>query len=316
MSQPTSSAVHVDAILTQMSVAYIQSDGMFVANKVFPVIPVDKKTDKYFTYTKNDWFRDEAKLRVGGTESAGSGYGLSTATYSCDTFAFHKDVDDETRNNADAPLDMERDATMFVTQKLLLRQEIQWAADNFTTSVWGTDSTPGTLWSDYTASDPIGDIRTGSRTILANTGFLPNTMVLGYDVYIKLLDHPDLVDRIKYSGQKTVTLADMAALFEVDRILVAKAIKAINVENETAAYSFVHGKHALLCYVAPNPGILTPSAGYTFQWKGVSGGLGATVGVKNFRIEQIESTRIEGQVSLDNKVVASDLGYFFNGAVS
>jgi len=73
MSQPTSNDVHVDAILTNISVAYIQEQSAYIASQVFPIIPVEKQSDKYFTYAKGDWFRDEAQLRAPATESAGSG---------------------------------------------------------------------------------------------------------------------------------------------------------------------------------------------------------------------------------------------------
>lgn len=318
--QPTPNQVHVNRILTNASVAYIQNHNNFIATKVFPVLPVDKQTDSYFVYTKNDWFRDEAQQRAPGTESAGSGYGLSTASYSCDVFAFHKDVDNQTLNNADAPLNMERDATEFVTQKLLLRQEKQWAADYFVTGVWGTSTTPSNLWSDYTSSDPITDIETGKRTVLANTGFLPNTLTLGYDVWIKLKNHPDLMQRIQYGGgpgnPAIVTQQTLAAVFGVERVLVAMATNATNVEGETAAYAFIQGKHALLTYSPPSPSLLTPSAGYTFQWKGVSEGLGETVGIKQIPMPWLDSQRHEGQVAFDNKLVATDLGYALISVVS
>src|SRR5262249_48040500 len=110
----------------------------------------------------------------------------------------------------------------------------------------------------------------------------------------------------------------LAKIFGVDQVLVAKAIKATNVEGETAAYSFTHGKHALLCYTAPNPGILTPSAGYTFMWRGVSIGLGTDVAISRIPMPWLGAgtERVEGQIAFDNKVVATDLGYFFNGAVA
>ena len=139
MPQPHINSVHVDAILTNISVAYLQNQDNFIADKVFPVIPVDKKSDKYFLYTKNDWFRDEAQRRAPGTESAGGGYNLSTATYSTDVYAFHKDVDDQTVANADAPLNPLREATEFVTRRLLLRRELQFVTDFFTTGVWADD---------------------------------------------------------------------------------------------------------------------------------------------------------------------------------
>jgi hypothetical protein len=325
MPQPTISNVHIDAILTNISVAYQQSQSNFIAQQVFPIVPVDKKSNKYFTYTKNDWFRDEAQRRAPGTESAGSGYNLSTDSYSCDVFGFHKDIDDQTRANSDNPLNPDREATDFVTSRMLLRQEIQFVTDFFGTGIWGTDvagvsSSPSSgqfyQWSDYTNSDPIEDIEAGKESILSTTGFMPNTLVLGYQVMRKLRNHPDIVDRYKYTSAQAITEDMIARLFGVDRILVAKAVKATNNEGQTGAYSFAYGKAALLCHVAPNPGLMTPSAGYTFAWTGVSGGIGTTIGVSKFRMEQLKSDRVEAEFAFDNKVVGSDLGYFFGTAVA
>lgn len=323
MPQPTQSAVHVDAVLTNISVAYIQQQDHFIAGKVFPIVPVQKQTDIYYTYAKNDWFRDEMQRRADSTESAGSGYGLSTDSYRCDVWALHKDIGYQTRANTDSPLNPDRDATQFLTQRGLLRQEIQWVTDYFTTSVWTTDKAGGanggggdfTYWSDYTNSDPINDIEAGKETILSTTGFLPNTLTMGYQVFRKLKYHPDLVDRFKYTSPDQITEQMMAAFFDLDNVYVAKAIKATNVEGETAAYSFTHGKHALLSYVNPNPGLLAPSAGYMFAWNGVSQGLGTNIGISRFYMPQIKSDRIEIELAFDNKKVAADLGYFFNGAV-
>ncbi len=325
MPQPNINSVHVDAILTNISVAYLQKADNFIADKVFPVVPVDKKSDKYFVYTKNDWFRDEAQRRADGTESAGSGYNLTTGTYSADVFAFHKDVGDQTVANADAPLNPLREATEFVTNRMLLRKEIQFVSDFFTTGVWADDVTgvsgaPSSgqtkQWSDYTSSDPIDDIEEAKSEILGNTGMAPNTLVLGYEVFRQLKNHPDLVDRIKYTSSQTITEDMLARMFDLDRVLVARAVKATNNEGAAEAYGFAYGKAALLAHVAPSPGLLTPSAGYTFSWTGVSGGIGSTIGVSSFRMESLKAERVEAEMAFDNKVISSDLGYFWNTIVA
>ena len=316
MPQPTQSQVHVDAILTNISVAYMQKAENFIANKIFPIVPVDKQSDKFFKYTKNDWFRDEAQLRADATESAGGGYNLTTDSYSADVWAFHKDIGDQTRANADAPINVDREATEFVTSRLLLKMETQFVSTYFTSGVWGTDNTPTNLWSDYTNSDPLNDVEDAKRQILATTGFEPNTLVLGYDVFKELKNHPDLVDRIKYTSSNVITTEMIARMFDVERVLVSKSVKATNNEGGSAAYDFTAGKNALLCYSAPSPGLLQPSAGYVMSWTGVSGGLGQTIGASRFRMESVKADRIEGEMAFDMKVVASDLGYFFAAVVS
>lgn len=207
----------------------------------------------------------------------------------------------------------------------MLRRELQWVSDFFGTGVWADDVTgvsgaPSSgqtkQWNDYTSSDPISDIETGKAEILSNTGMEANTLVLGYDVFKALKNHPDLVDRIKYTSSQTITTDMLAAMFDIPRVMVAKAVKATNAEGAAEAYGFAHGKKALLCHVAPQPGLLTPSAGYTFAWTGVSGGLGATIGTSQFRMESIKSDRVEAEMAFDNKVISADLGYFWNTIVA
>ena len=325
MPQPTSSQVHVDAILTNISVAYLQRAENFIADKVFPIVPVDKQSDKYFVYSKNDWLRDEAQVRTDGTESVGSGYNITTDTYYADVYAIHKDIGDQTRANSDAPINVDREAAEFVTHRLLTRREIQFNNDFMTTNVWSQDITGVTAspttnqtvqWSDFTNSDPIEDIEAGKAGILSTTGLEANTLVLGYDVFRKLKNHPDLVDRIKYTSSQTITEDMLARMFDIERVLVSKGIKATNAEGATGAYSFTTGKSALLCHVAPSPGLLTPSAGYTFSWTGVSQGLGLTIGTSSFRLESLRATRVEAELAFDNKVVSSDLGYFWTSIVA
>jgi hypothetical protein len=325
MPQPTRTQVHVDAPLTDISVAYVQDLKQYVASQVFPVVPVDKASNKFFKYTKNDWFRDEAKPRGDSEESAGSGYGLTTDNYVASVYAFHKDISDFVRQNSDTPLDADRDATMFVTQRLMQRLEVQWAGDYFKTGVWGTDvtgvaSSPSASqfiqWSDFTASDPRNDIDAGKEGILNVTGFVPNTLLLGYQVFRKLIRHPDVTDQFKYTSSESISEAMLAQFLGIDRVIVAKSVVASNKEGQTDSFAFNFGKSALLCYSNPKPGILQPSAGYVFAWTGVSDGLGQTLGISRIRMENLKSDRIEGQIAFADKVVSSDLGYFFATAVA
>ena len=321
MPQPTATQVHVNRPLTNISIAFIQQAKNFVAARVFPSVPVDKQSDSYFVYTKADWFRDEARKRGDSTESAGSGYDIGTTTYNCDVFAFHKDVGDQVQANSDSPLDPLRDAAVFVIQRMLLRKEIQWATDFMVSGSWDTNktgTTDFTKWSTYAGSDPITDIETGKATILQNTGYLPNTLVLGYTTFRYLKNHPLLVDRFKHTTPNVLTTELMAGIFDIERVLVCMAVKNTGNENEAASYSFVQtGADALLCYVNPTPSPRAPSAGYCFEWKGVSDGLGETVATRSFNMPQLgkRHQRVESELAFDNKVVASAMGYYFTTAV-
>lgn len=313
--QPGRGDVHVDSALTNISVAFMQDASQFIADQVFPQVPVTHRSDSYFTYDRDDTRRDEVKPRAPGAESAGGGFNMSTDTYSCDTFAFHKDVDDHTRANADPAIDVDEDATRFVTQQFLIQREVRWASEFFATGVWTNESTPTTLWDDG-ASDPEADVDAAKTAILLSTGYEPNTFVVSWQVHQALKKHPLVLDRYKHTSSDSITIAMLAKFFEVDRYIISKASYNTAAEGLTAVNAFIAGKHALLCYVAPAPGLLTPSAGYTFVWSGFTGASSVGVRIKNFRLERNASDRIEGEFAYDNKVVSADLGYFFLSAVS
>ena len=143
MPQPTHSEQHVDEILTNVSTAYLQAQSNFIATKAFPVVPVAKQSDKYYTYTKAQFFSDDVQRRGDAVESAGSGYALSTDSYFADVWGLHKDVGHLTMSNFDAPLDPLRDASEFVTQQFLQRMERQWVTDYFATGITVCNSSTG-----------------------------------------------------------------------------------------------------------------------------------------------------------------------------
>jgi hypothetical protein len=319
MPSPGFASQHIDAVLSNLSIAYIQSQDVFIATKVFPRIPVDKASAQYFKYNQEDWLRDEAQKRADATESVGSGYNLSTDTYNCEVYAIHKDVGDQAVANATSPLEPIRDATNFVASRLLLRQEIDFANKYFKAGVWANDYTGVSgaptgnqfrQWSDYVNSTPLVDVEVMKESILAKTGFMPNTLVIGRAVFNALKNHPTIIDRVKYTGRDIPTTQLLAALFDVDRVLVATSLVNTAAEGQTKSVAYNFGKGALLTYSAPSPGLLTPSAGYTFVWNGVSDGAGLAVGTVQFRMDELRAVRIESQMAWDNKVTGSDLGAF------
>ena len=123
--QPSRSDVHpVDVPLSNISLMYMQEAEGFVADRAFPVNPVSKQSDRFFIYDKGDFTRDEMEQRAPSTESAGGNYKISTSTYSAQVWALHRDVDNQVRANADSPLQLDREAAIWLAQKALLRKEI------------------------------------------------------------------------------------------------------------------------------------------------------------------------------------------------
>jgi hypothetical protein len=59
MPNPTISDLHVNAPLTDVSVAYMQDQSAFIAAKVFPNVPVKMKSNLYYKYNQEDFMTSQ-----------------------------------------------------------------------------------------------------------------------------------------------------------------------------------------------------------------------------------------------------------------
>jgi hypothetical protein len=329
--QPTPNSVYIDPLLSEMAVAFMQDAAQFISGKVFPAVPVQYQTGKYDYYDRDAWYSIRAKPRAPGEESAGGGYTLEQKTYAIIPYAIHSDLDGQTAANAMPPEDPRRNKTRWCTAQLLLLKEKLWSDGFFTAGVWGTDMTgvsgtsptagQFTQWSNHTSSTPIEDVETQVTAMEQLTGYAPNTMVIGRQTWAGLKNHPQFIDRIKYTQRGILTEELLAAVFGLDQVLVSRATVDTVPESNAipptgASYSFLMGKGALLCYSAPAPSIEMPSAGYHFTWTGYLGASAAGSVVYEIPAPLRKATRIEGELAVSPTIVAKDLGCFFASAVA
>ena len=315
MAQPTHSEIQaIDPVLTNLLVGYMQAQDRFVASKVFPVVPLDKQSGTYYAFTKKYWFLDQLKSRAPGGQFARSGYGVETASATANLWGLEHAIADEARANNQMPMALEQAGLQWLAQQSLIRKERAFSADFMKTSVWGTDDNNSTTdWDDFTNGDPVNDVLTARRTISNNTGFDGNTMVLGYIVHQALVNHPDLIDRVKYVQAASLANVEgaLAAAFGVSNYIVGKASYNSANEGQSFSASAIIDDDCLVTYVTPTPGIMTASAGYTFAWDG--GGGAGSVGM--YRDQSVKSDILQHSEAWDQKAVATDLGYFFADVV-
>lgn len=311
--QPSRTQVHIDSALTTFGTAYLENQKRFIAERVFGKIRVNKQTGKYWVIDKDFWMRTDAGARGPGAESMGSGYKVSNAGYACDVFALHTMVDEQTRMNADAPLNLDQQAVQFVTNSLALKREKDFVAAFIGASNWSTTSTPSPTWNDVT-STPIEDIRGQYSVILEKTGYAPNTIVCGMECFVSLVDHPDIVDRIKYAagpGSPAVVSENaLAALFGVERFFVHSATNNTAAEGATGVYDYLgnSGKNLLLAYADTNPGWGAATAAVMMEWMPLE--------ISRWYKDDNRADKIEGQMAYDFVETGDDLAVEFTSATA
>jgi hypothetical protein len=322
----TPSAVHIDQPLSNLTLAYVQEQTNFVADKVFPVVGVQRQSDKYYIYDRANMNRSgDVKKLAPRTEVNRIGMAVSNSAYYADVYGIGMDFDEQTIANEDAMLEIRAAGAQTLINRVLIEREEQFASTFFNAGVWTTDVTPANLWSDYTNSTPISDVTNGSRTMqLSSGGFKPNTMVVGKEVRDILINHPDILARLNggstINNPALITDGKLAEIFGVENFFVMEAVKNGAVEGLAESNAFIGGKNALLVHTPRASGLMTPAAGLTFAWNNIPNVNNLGITVESFSDDALKrqqvAEHIQVKMAYDMKVVGADLGYFFSAVVA
>lgn len=323
MAQPAN--VHVSVPLTNLSIAHLQDLARFFqARTIFPVVPSNHKSDLYYKISAAETSRDQMAKRAPGAEAATVGWSYTTEQFRADPHALRHDIPDQIRSDADPAIRLDSDATMILTEQAMIREEKNWTDTYMVTGVWSSETTlSGADQWDETTSNPIADLLSLMTQVHLKSRRRPNTLAIPQDVWDVLKDNEDFLDRVKYGqspeGVATVKGSDLAAILELDRVVVMGGV--VNTAEEVAPENpqpdtpeFMGTKNVWLGYVAPSPGLMTPSAGYTFTWRNFLGDASG-LQIKQYRDEKTECDIVEAASAWDQKLVSADCGALIIDAI-
>jgi len=246
-------------------------------------------------------------------------------------------LDDRLPANADDPLQPDMRATEFLEERALIGMDAEWCKEYFQPSEWatswegvsGTASEGGKTFTQFNGNgeasektEPILFVGNRCDEMNETTSRRPNTLVLGAKAYTGLRNNKEVVERVKFIAQKEPALVGrraLAAAFEVDKILVARAVYNSAQEGAEAKLQFIaNPKSMLLAYAPDGPSIDTPSAGYTFAWNSLIPGVGDTTAgvIYSGRDQKAFTDWYAIRAAYDIQKTATDLGMFFSKVVA
>jgi len=313
MTNPAGKDIYdASAPLTDILTAYFQEDDDFVSHKVFPNVVVPRQEGIYYEISKSDFFRDGAQLRESGTPVATGDYDVTSSTYACKRYDYGKLVNLEDKKNVQSPLDLKKQAMLYLSMKLKIKREVLWNKKYFSTGLWTTDVEGNgvnfTSWSESTAT-PVKDVMDWKRTIKQLTGFKPNKIVFTSDVWDAFRTHANVTSMLSSNSVKIIDRATAAKLLELDEVLVSESIYNTAASGAVDALSFIQGtEKALLVYAAPRPMIMMPTAGYTFNWSLFASNNFGIAAKKMWYDQKTEVDTYEAAMTIDQKLVSADMG--------
>lgn len=326
---------HISAPLTDFSLGYHPTG--FVADQVFPVVPVKHRNDIYYKWDKPSAFRLERSdgygtVRADGARASEENFGASTDGYKAVEFAKEVSITDEERSNADIPLSLEQSRVRRAQDKILLDYELRIANTVTTSANYGGNNVVTnsgvTQWNNASFAS-IGTTGSGHSLIEAQLliainairqstgGLVPNYMVVPFAVAMVMRNDPGLIDLRKYTdniltGSITPELVNalIPPVYLGMKILVPRAIYTTTAEGEAmpAPPTDVWGKNVVLYYCSETPALDSLSFGYTFRsrpWQ-----------VKTFRDEFTDKTIYRPSFVQAEKLVTADCGYLIKNAIA
>jgi hypothetical protein len=304
---PTLGSVHQNTALTEVAIGW--KNPAFVLGGVAATVPVAKESDVYHQWNKEDFYRNEAEEVLPGDDAPRGGWKLDPAvSYQTACIKYAWPIPDRVRRNMDPAIASEVNAVRRCMDKIGLKKERTIAQALSTPGSWGSSKTlaAGTTWYRVTTSGyqgkPIEDIDALAETIQGKIGFEINTLAMNRITFRVLRRHPDILELVKYTGTAParVTLAALAELFEVPRILVCNAIYNSAGEGLAGVYAPVMDAALWMGYVSPRPAVDEPSAAYVFEVGGPS--------VRTWREDSKEQDVVEAQENFVFKITAADAG--------
>jgi hypothetical protein len=258
----------VDPILSTVARGYRQQN--LVGEALFPRVGVAVAGGQIIEFGKEAFRLYNARRAPGGATKR-IDWGFLGKPYALVQDALEGKVPREWMRDASRVpgIDLGSRATRTVMGSILLGLEHEQAQAARTLANYAAGNritlASGSRWSDD-AVDPTPHIEAGREAIRAAVGMYPNVALLGAKAFSAARSNPKILERFKHTSATSVTEEMLARIWDVDRVVVGKAVFAAGADD---AFGDVWGGDVILAYTAVgSQGNEVPSYGYTYEMEG------------------------------------------------
>lgn len=259
--------VHVNGPLTNFALQL--RNRAFVAEDVWPVVPVVKESDLYYTFSREE-LRDVDTLRAAGALAKEVEWVPSTQTYVGQEYAMRHLLPDRVANNADAPVRPQMNTVSKLMKWIKLGQEkrIQALCQATANSVATVAASP--KW-DGTSPTIERDIDTAKDSVRNNAGVEPNRILLAENVKDVVKRDSTIRDLIRYvinmgSGNRELLMnGELPPVMFNLAIIIAGAVEDTSKIGQSASISKIWNDAVPVFYAENAPSLDSVSWGYIMR---------------------------------------------------
>lgn len=261
------SDVHVNGPLTNFALQL--RNRAFVAEDVFPVIPVMKESDVYYTFSREE-LRDVDTLRAAGALAKEVEWVPSTASYVAEEYAMRHLLPDRIVDNADSPVRPRLTTTAKLMRWIMLGQEkrVQTIAQASGNAVATVAAAP--KW-DGTSPTIEKDIDTAKDSVRNNAGVEPNRIVLAENVKDVVKRDSTLRDLIRYvinsgpNNQGLLTNGELPPVMFNLVLVIAGAVEDTSKQGQAATIAKIWNDAVPVFYAENAPSLEGLTWGYIMR---------------------------------------------------
>jgi hypothetical protein len=324
---------HIDVPLSNYLAGW--SPKASIADLVCPVIPVRRRSDRFYEWTRSSFLRSsEDQRRARGTAPKVVEPDISDSAYLCTEYELATVIEDQDYANTDSMLRLEQSKATYLYGLIRMAREIRVANKLRLAASGGSLGTSGSTLSgtdqwnhaSFTAANLHRDIILACETIRLATGYDPNTVIIPKAVAAVMVRNSDIKTMISYeAGREWVRSLEIgegeagggyggdtnrrylpSTLWGL-KVLEPSMIHNTAAEGVAESVSDVWGDDVRILYVNEGlPSMDVPSCSYTFRSTeyGTAG-----INVRRWREEAQKANYLAVGVVDDERVISDDLGY-------
>lgn len=300
------SAITVNPVLSVTATMYAAGADQYVAKQLFPVFPTGLQAATYYKFDAENMLNiPQLIARAPGTPYSRGRVQASQDTYATHDYGHEEVVDDRERKKYASAFDADKAAVRRAMRVILVNQEVR--AHALAVGAGVPTSNVGTKWDAASGQDPVGDVKAAKEVIRINSGMTANTLLFTQPVVDVLSELATIVDKIKYSQRGIITPDLLAAVFGVERIIIAKTVANSANEGQAVTPADIWGDDAILAYVDSSRDLDVPTFGRIMHWTEEVGAEGVVV--ESYRDDTGRSDVHRVRNDSDEKLVAPACGY-------
>jgi hypothetical protein len=260
----------VDPILSTHARGYTNAE--FIGHMLFPTVDIPTRGVRVIRFGKES-FRMMNTRRAPGAETARVQYGYASDPVALSQDSLEGIVPWENMQEASKVpgIDLASGAIEMVLDVIGLGREFDIAKLARNPNNYGNNNKMALLgadkWSDP-ASNPAKDMNEAKEQVRRRIGRYPNLLTLGPDVFNALKDHPKIKEQFKYTSSESLTAEMLAKYFDIEKVIVGKAVYLAENARDDEDAQDVWGNDAILSYTPKGNNYRIPSFGYTYRLKG------------------------------------------------